>query len=59
MKERIRNGHEAKAAMRELAELKRDERFRQLWDQAEGGDQEAVGDLWREFGFDYRGEGQP
>jgi hypothetical protein len=30
---------------------KSDERFRQLMDLAEGGNAEAVADLWLEFGF--------
>lgn len=29
-------------------------RFRQLLDLAEEGNAEAVGDLWREFGFSFR-----
>lgn len=59
MNERIKNGHEAKSAMQELAEFKKDERFKQLLDEAESGDENAVGDLWREFGFQYPVEGQP
>jgi hypothetical protein len=36
---------------------KSDERFRQLMDLAEGGNAEAVADLWREFQQDIHAEG--
>ena len=51
MKERIRNGHEARQALDELVALERDERFRQLLDLAKDGDPDAPGDLLREFNF--------
>ena len=35
----------------------RQERFDQLMSLARDGDDEAVGDLWKEFGFDFRREG--
>ena len=35
----------------------RNPRFRQLLDKARDGDENAVGDLWREFHFDFEKEG--
>lgn len=54
MRERIRDGQEAKQALDELETLKRDDRFRHLLDLAHDGDENAIGDLWREFDFDFR-----
>ena len=31
----------------------RDQRFKQLLDLAQEGDEDAVGDLYREYGFEY------
>lgn len=35
----------------------RNPRFRQLLDMARDGDENAIGDLWREFQFDFEKEG--
>ena len=35
----------------------RNPRFRQLLDKARDGDENAVGDFWREFHFDFEKEG--
>ncbi len=35
--------------------MQNDERFQQLIDLADSGDENAIGDLWLEFGFDYLG----
>ena len=42
-----------------IPQPKRDGRFRQLVDQAGGGDPEAWADLWKEYGFDLAREEQP
>ena len=36
---------------------KRNPRFKQLLHKARGGDENAVGDLWREFNFNFKREG--
>jgi hypothetical protein len=35
----------------------RNPRFRELLDMARDGDENAIGDLWREFRFDFEKEG--
>ncbi len=34
-----------------------DQRFDQLMELARADDEDALGDLWREYGFDFRQEG--
>ncbi len=41
-------------AEKKLSSEARDARYEQLLALAEDGDEAAVGDLWREFGFEYR-----
>ena len=56
------NGSEGARAVGQRAggiprEYKRDQRFRQLLDLARSGDEDAIGDLFREFNFDFTKEG--
>ena len=44
----VRASHESRS---------RDPRFQQLLHSARAGDQDAIGDLWREFQFDFDREG--
>jgi hypothetical protein len=37
--------------------MNKDKRFDQLMSLAEDGDEDAVGDLWREYGFEFGGRG--
>lgn len=38
--------------------MKQEERFEHLMSLANGGDENAIGDLWREFGFKYQQAGE-
>ncbi len=57
MRERIKSDRQAKAELAVLRGRKQDARFQQLIDLANNGDAEAIGDLFREFGFVFEEEG--
>lgn len=49
--------NERRSARGEAAGRRHDARLRQLLHLARSGDQDAMGDLWREYQFDYEREG--
>lgn len=54
----MRNGMKAVGVgMRGRPVQARNPRFRQLLEKARDGDENAIGDLWREFQFDFEKEG--
>lgn len=57
VRERIKNSKQASRELDGLRHQKRNRRFQQLLDLANAEDAEAVGDLWREFGFVYQSGG--
>ena len=52
-RQRLTGNVEAKQALDELKTRERDSRFRELLDLADEGNQDAIGDLYREYGYDY------